>query len=391
MRLKTLVLSLAALSMLLAPGNSQACLHSSTKFKGNILNRGYEGLIFHAEGREELILNVQAGFSEVASADTEIGWVLALPAVPDAYDAKIDARVFLEASKLIHKLGPQPKSNARGGFSFGEEKSKKAPIKVVKLNVGPYEIHQIETLGDGAVAAMNKWFGENKFAKKDPKDMAFFVERRYTFLCIKVKPGDSKSGFGKLAKLPPLRVSFAAKKPFFPLKFSSHGGVFPLSLYLFTAKPIDWMKSEDTMKRLGWPSSKNMARHPHMNYEVKTVLLKGQIAKLYRKIKNKTKAFKSPKMFFVNHIQAYGLNSKRNPISKWTDDIWFELNEDPHRAQVRKYMRSALLAPGKADTFKKKILKLGAKAKPCLTEIAETSSLSAARILANELLKELGS
>ncbi|MDF1667535.1 MAG: hypothetical protein P1V97_37700, partial [Planctomycetota bacterium] len=213
-----------------------------------------------------------------------------------------------------------------------------------------------------------------------------------TFLCIKAKPGsESKAGFGKGATLPPLRVSFPAEKPFFPLKFSSHGGVFPLSLYLFTGKPIDWLASEATMKQLGWSSVKHKATHPHMNYEVKTSMLKKNLAKLYRKIKSKTKAFRSPKMFFVNHIQAYSLNRKTKPISKWKQDIWFELNNDPHREKVRSYIRGALLQPKKAAAYKKKILKMGDKAKACLTEIGETSSHGPARVLAFELLKELGS
>lgn len=386
----TLPLFLALLFF--SQADSQACIHSSEKFKGTVLNEGYEAIVFHNDGREELILNVKAGFSEAASADTEIGWVLALPAVPDAYDAKIDSRVFQEASLLLYKLGGFDNDADKGrGLSFGEEE--KAPsIKVVKFNVGPYEIHQIETLGDDAVKALNKWFQENNFATKDPKDMAFFVKRRYTFLCIKAKPGgEAKTGFGKSAKLSPLRVSFPTKKPFFPLKFSSHGGVFPLSLYLFTGKPIDWVKSATTMKQLGWFSPKHIARHPHMNYEVKTSALKKNLAKLYRKIKSKTKAFRSPKMFFVNHIHAFQLNSKTSQISKWKQDIWFELNDDPHRAKVRSYIRSALLKPKKAATYKKKIVKLGDKAKACLTEISETSSHGPARDLANELLKEIGS
>ncbi|MDF1663790.1 MAG: hypothetical protein P1V97_18615, partial [Planctomycetota bacterium] len=178
---KKLLFPLIAAIAFFGQADSEACLHSSKKFKGTVLNRGYEAIVFHNDGREELILNVKAGFSDTASADTEIGWVLALPAVPDGYDAKIDSRVFQEASLLLHKLGPQPDEDAKGGMSFGEPEEKRS-IKVVKFNVGPYEIHQIETLGDDAVKAMNKWFQENNFATKDPKDMAFFVKRRYTFL-----------------------------------------------------------------------------------------------------------------------------------------------------------------------------------------------------------------
>ena len=390
-RLKTFILGLAALTFISSPNLSQACLHSSKKFKGSILNEGYEGLIFHTNGREELILNVKAGFSTKASSDTEIGWVLALPAVPDHYDAKIDSRVFQEASLLVHKFGPNKDGDPSGTLTFGGP-SKRAPIRVLKFDVGPYEIHQIETLGDDAVKAMNDWFQKNNFATKDPKDMAFFIKRRYTFLCIKVKPGgQSKSGFNSDAALSPLRVSFAADKPFFPLKFSSHGGVFPLSLYLFTTKPIDWVKSAESTKQLGWSSTKNIASHPRMNYEMKSVMLKGQLAKLYRKIAVQRKEFRGSKLLFVNHIRAYNLNSRNNPISKWKKDLWFSLNSDPHRAKVRKYMRAVLLSPKKAKSYKKKILNMGVKAKACLNEVSNTSSNKAARDLADELLGELGS
>ena len=240
------------------------------------------------------------------------------------------------------------------------------------------------------MTALNKWFTENKFPTKDPKEMGFFIERKYTFLCIRVKAGgESKTKFGKSATLSPLRISFASKKPFFPLKFSSHGGSFPLSLYLFTSKPIDWVASGKTMKQLGKYTTENVADHPLSNYEVKNSKLKGQLSSLFRKIKSKNKTFRSVKLFFVNHINTYIPNNKNNSISKWEQDIEFTLNDDPHREKVRALIRKALTKPAQAATSEKKILRMGAKAKATLTEIKVTSAHSGARDLARKLLEKL--
>jgi hypothetical protein len=385
-----------ALVLGLGAATAAACIHGSSRegkpFKGRVLAAGYEGIVFHADGREELILNVVASIEGDPKEAGAIGWVLALPTVPDRYDASLTPQVFADASELMHSLSHPAKSHGGGGpLTFGgpSKGGARAPaIKVKKILVGPYTVHQIEVLGAGAVTALNEWFKKNGFQERDPKSMAFFVKRGYTFLCMRVKPGASQSkGFSKRANLPPLRVSFAAAKPFFPLKFSSHAGTFPLSLYLLSEHPLDWEASGKTLQRLGFASTVRFATATRRNYEIGPSSLGGQLYQVYDKALKE--GFPKAKRLYFNLLEARKINTRKNPISAWEDDVWFELNTSARRSEVRKTIRAMLGQKSLSENHVASMRKLGQAAVSGLREVLATSSNESARICAGWLLLKL--
>jgi uncharacterized protein DUF2330 len=394
LRLATALLACTAL----APSAALACIHGSTPegkpYKGKILSKGYEGIVLHAEGREELILNVTASFKGDPKGVGALGWVLALPVVPDRYDASLTPEVFRDASEHMHSLITPPPARSRNAgpaeFSDGGGHQKAAPqIRVKKIRVGPYTIHQIEVLGDKAVGALNRWFSTNGFATKDPKEMSFFVERRYTFLCLRVEPGKEQTkGFGRSTLLAPLRVSFKSARPFFPLKFSSHAGTFPLSLYLLTAEPLDWEASGASLQRLGLEAPLRFATPRRQNHDVSRSGLPGMLGQAYRKALKE--GFPKGKRFFFNHLQAPKVNRGKRPISKWTDDLWLELNSASKRSEVRAVIRQMMHRREIGSDHLDALSPLGDEARAPLQEVLVTSTKESARICAAWLLLKLG-
>lgn len=388
-------LALPAL-LLLLPSAASACIHGSTPegkpYKGKILSKGYEGIVLHAKGRQELILNVTASFKGDPKEVGALGWVLALPVVPDRYDASLTPEVFRDASEQMHDLITPPARSRRAGpveFSDGGNHAKSAPqIRVKKIRVGPYTIHQIEVLGGKAVGALNEWFTSNGFAPKDPQEMSFFVERRYTFLCLRVEPGETQTkGFSRSNLLAPLRVSMKSARPFFPLKFSSHAGTFPLSLYLLTAQPVDWEASGASLQRLGLEGPVRFATPRRQNHDVSRSSLRGMLGQAYRKALEE--GFPKGKRFFFNHLQAPKVNQGKRPISDWSDDLWLELNSSAKRSEVRALVRRMLHQRSIGQEHLDALSPLGDEARRPLQEILVTSTKESARICAAWLLLKL--
>lgn len=390
-------LAAALLLLALAPNAASACIHGSTRegkpYTGKILSKGYEGIVFHAKGREELILNVTASFKGSPKQVGALGWVLALPAVPDRYDASLTPGVFQKASERMHDLITPPTRQARNGpIEFGSDSDgggKSAPqIRVKKILVGPYTIHQIEVLGDQAVTALNAWFQTNGFATKDPKEMSFFVERRYTFLCMRVEPGKAQpKGFSSSNRLAPLRVSFPSKRPFFPLKFSSHAGTFPLSLYLLTEHPIDWEASAQSLRRLGLKGPVRFATPRCQNHKIERYSLGGELSTASdQAIKE---GFPKTKHYFFNHLQAPRVNQGKRPISKWSDDLWLALNTATKRSEVRAVIRQMTSRRSMKQEHIDTLAPLGEAAGPPLREVLVTSTNESARVCAAWLLHKL--
>lgn len=342
-RISSIILGL---TLLASATPALACFHKAKSEHAKVGANSYKGLIFHADGHEELILG--ADLKVEGESLSHLGWVLAVPKVPENYSTDVSPEVFNEALKLFPKKKP-----GRGTLSFGgPEKSKSKPLKVTVIKVGPYVIHQIETVGDQAVAALNGWFKKNGYDTKDEKSMRFFVERQYTYLCIRVNPSDPKA-FKKSSKLPPLRISFESQRPFFPLKFTSHQGVFDLDLIMFTKHPIDWLRSDSVLKQLNTSVRASFGTFKE-NRNVKTVLFKGSLKKLWQQI-HKEKRLAKVLEWNLNYLQAYRVNRKDNPISNWSEDIFFSLDRNPKLKQTKKLLTSFVAKKVRASKVKQLI------------------------------------
>ena len=306
--------ALAALGALsaLTTHPAHACCMAPGDYTGRISQTGHQGIILHAEDREELILKIGVGLTAADRMPDRIAWVVTVPSIPDGYDADLSSALFREADQMVE---PQSRWATKG-----IRMSAVASIDVKVIHVGPYEIHQINTVGSGALQDLNRWLHDHGFPPEDPEHMKPFVEADVTWLCIQARPQEGER-FSTRTDLPPLRISFSTDRPFYPLRFSSRQGAFPLNLFVFSDRPVDPEASAAVLSQL----SHN--RRPISPRQSARDKLRG---KEFKKLVGKIRAegrMTLPKTWHVARVRAGVVNSKANPIAEWATDIYLNTAE----------------------------------------------------------------
>jgi hypothetical protein len=251
--------------VLAAPSPGALCCMVPTSFKGTIGQTGQNALIIHHNGREELILGIDyrigpppgdPGMPAALPAvdangkpiDVRPGptglpekfvWVITVPSEPDRYQLG-EPELFGELRDLTERLMAERLAGRSKGMQA--EGAGGAPPGVQlgqRVRVGPYDIQPVRALGLAALEGLNTWLGANGFPTEPPAHMAYFVDHKFTFLCIKVSPPEGEKTVAVGGRLPPLHLSFVSQQPYYPLKFSSRQGLFDVNLWVISTRPLD--------------------------------------------------------------------------------------------------------------------------------------------------------
>lgn len=219
----------AALAVTLAPYSpARACLHAQGPASMKIGQKGQQALILHHDGVEELVLKVEYA----GDAAPSLAWIVPVPAAPTDYGT-VDTALFDALDEWVQLRRERPRARAM---------EKSAPPQAVltllpPARVGPFEIQPIQVAGEtGADAALNAWMREHGFQELPAATLAYYIERGWTFLAIRVTPA-SGAALEAEGGLPPLRVQFPSADAAYPLKLSTHMGEFAARVYLVTAAP----------------------------------------------------------------------------------------------------------------------------------------------------------
>ncbi|MBI4229346.1 MAG: DUF2330 domain-containing protein [Planctomycetes bacterium] len=239
--IRTWVLAVTALGALQA--GARACICAPRDYKGSHEETAQEAIVFWQEGREDLVLKVDYRLTPAQgeALPASLAWVIPVPAVPDRYEEE-DPDIFVDMFEAWEKQTNPPlpvASESEQVPSFGDEE----PVGIdllPKATVGAYEIQPIRTRGSEGAAALDAWLGGNGFGTVPPGDMAYYVERDWVWLAIRIHPTEGEGTLAAEGGLRPLRISFASEGIVYPLKFSTGQGVFDVNLYLVTAEPIDF-------------------------------------------------------------------------------------------------------------------------------------------------------
>ncbi len=226
--------TLALAAVLLVPSMVYACLHpgGSTQTT-SVSQEGQQALIVHHDGVEDLILKVEyAGLAGAAS----LAWVVPVPAAPSEYGTT-DAGLFEDLDNWVRLRWVERRRTRRRGGVDGPRSSSSSLVLLEAAQVGPFAIQPIQGRGPGAGVALNEWMTGNGFQAIPDTTLAYYLERNWTFLAIKVTPGGADT-MAERAGLPPLRITFPSDRAVFPLKLSTHMGEFPVRAYLVTATPL---------------------------------------------------------------------------------------------------------------------------------------------------------
>ncbi len=279
-------------------------------YKGTISQSAQEAVLFHHDGREELILKINYKITGATLPD-RFAWVITVPNEPDAY-AVADDKLFKEVFDWANPLLTPPTVSSRD--SLAAQGSTKDLYIGQPVKVGPYEIQPVRALGKQALAGLNDWLQKNGFPAEDAKHMEYFVENQFTFLCVKFSPPANKQTVEASGGVPPLHLSFKSANPYYPLRFSSRQGVFDVNLYVLTKNEFDYKKSSDSLKRINWADT-----HFHRNIPVAPEWFPAALKAVYAKTRFKDDAGK----WRLNVLRTTQTN-KDNSIAKWTEDIFFK-------------------------------------------------------------------
>ncbi len=340
----TLALGVAAIAV--APSIANACCMVPLDYPGKIGQSQQQAVMLFADGREELILrpvyHIEPDAGEKAALPEQFVWIVTVPNEPDSYGITEDA-LFGEMAMASRRLlaPPRPKE-----WNLGCSQSKymvapaaAAPGRGIELGtrvqVGPYDIQPVRGVGPEAFEGLNAWLKDNGFRTEDRNHMAWFIDRKFTFLCMRVKPDAGEKAVNAAGALPPLHLSFASAKPYYPLKFSSRQGVFDLDLYALTADPLDYGKSADALTRVSWANQNDDRNRPTSLDELPPSLGKA--------LKDAPARKAAPdRAWRFNHIHGDQMNQDM-AIAKWTDDIF--LTTDPNAPLGRKPWEKPMVWP----------------------------------------------
>ena len=196
-----------------------------------------QAIIVHHNGFEDLIINVKYRFRGPGQNPDNLAWLIPTPHTPVSYKVA-DPAIFKEALKVF------PDTDGTIGFyKGGARRLTKKPTRQIKLlglvSVGNYQIQPIVTTGPQAATELNEWLSKNGYGTVPIKNMSWYLKKKWTFLAIKMVHKGNAKGMPDIGEFKPLHLRFKSKKIIYPLKFSSHQGVFNVSLFVITSRRLN--------------------------------------------------------------------------------------------------------------------------------------------------------
>lgn len=287
---------------------AMACCMLPATYVGTISQNAHEAVIIHHAGREELVLRIDYKIIGESMPDN-FAWVITVPNEPDEY-AIADAKLFEEMFVLSEKLRPPSRTKSKRGFggAFGG-----SGVELGKqVQVGPYDIQPVRGVGANALTALNTWLKAKGFPTEDPAHMEYFVANKFTFLCIKIAAPKEEKAVGADGTVPPLHLSFASPKPYYPLRFSSRQGVFDVNLHVLTQRALNYRTSDSVLRQINW-TNHDFTR----NYK----LYKARVPNSLKKVFDNSRFKADRAVWFYNNIRGDQVN-RDNAIARWKTDVF---------------------------------------------------------------------
>lgn len=214
---------------------ADACLHPPVRH--TVAQSDQVGLIYHREGRQELVLSAGVETDEQLP---RLGWVVPVPAVPDEYGTA-DPDLFEQMAEWVDLRAfhvDEPRLTT-GPAKSGEEKPEPDLKVLPTVETGPYDITPLQATGQAGKRELVAWLKRNDFAVPETTEpVDYYIERGWTFLAARIDPAEGSETVNPNGRLPPLHLSFASERAVYPLKFETHQGQFSVRLYVLTDRPL---------------------------------------------------------------------------------------------------------------------------------------------------------
>lgn len=192
-----------------------------------------KALLVYRGGVEDLILQVR-----YAGATPDFAWIVPTPSRPRIGTCRRD--LFHALSLFTRHTAP-----ARGGGGMGDAFGGAGVQVLERRQVGYYDVSILDA---NDPRALLQWLNGNGYVVSPRTTGVFedYIRRGWVFTALRIDleragEGDPKRVQALLAEgdLQPLRLTFRAPAPVYPLKISSlNGGVTELLLFLMTEAPV---------------------------------------------------------------------------------------------------------------------------------------------------------
>ncbi len=283
------------------------CEHLPAGYAGSLEQTGQEAILFWKAGREVLILknDFRIDPAEGGALPSHLAWVLPVPNVPDDYSVE-DPEVFralFEAwdssvlNQMKRELGEDPPP-------------KEEDLEVLgRVSVGEYEIQPIRARGEAGARALGDWLDANGFGRLPAENMAWYVERSWVWLAIRVSlaGGDSIVRNGSLR---PLSIAFASEEVVYPVVVNRGQGAFDVNLYVVTEAGLEL--AADDLGRYGFQSEGTLWG-PLIELPASLLAIEARAVRA-----GNLEAIAVPA---VQKLVARGLGGPGNPWSGWDEDF----------------------------------------------------------------------
>ena len=226
----TFAISLAAVFVALAHvPNATACMHAMLK-DTPVEPTDFEAVVAWHEGVEDLVLR-----PSFRGSGKPIAYVVPVPSSPIDY-GMAEPGLFDELAGYLSVRRETPKKKSIPSLGISKGRSKQQPSYLVReptTTIGPYEIQPLKASGKKGLEELQAWMKDNEFNPVPSKLAKHYVDRKWTFLAIKLDPAGAEEG-----AIPPLRVRFKTKSAVLPLKLLNPGSPISVNAYVVTAAPL---------------------------------------------------------------------------------------------------------------------------------------------------------
>ena len=184
-----------------------------------------KALIYFHNGIEDLVIS-----PSFQGAPSDFAWVVPVPAIP-----KVEVLRGAPFHELVRWAFPQP-IGATGGRFMENAKSAMGANRRVQVieekNVGAYHVAVLRSTDSNA---LGNWLADNQYHLPEAAIPAMnqYIHEGWTFVASKVKNEFFGHGLSQ-GVLAPLRLTFAANRPIYPMRLSA-ANPYPFKVLIFLA------------------------------------------------------------------------------------------------------------------------------------------------------------
>ena len=169
-----------------------------------------KAVIFFHNGMEELVLSVSFD-----GAAQEFAWLVPTPNIPEIEES--EANLF----ELMSALTPSNLGEVTGGMEYNQHLLTSVDVLKTAL-VGPYDITVIQA---GSASELRSWLEGRGLAFDQQAESVLqeYIESGWCFTAMRINPYSMETAGYQLSDgtIEPLRFTFKAECPLFPLRISS--------------------------------------------------------------------------------------------------------------------------------------------------------------------------